>query len=104
MTISDKEIAMMNLLVANYAFNEDGSIAIDPKYKEKQGIKEVKWEMKDAENIVITYYWTTEKQETQNFTNDYEKLEYKIDVISEKELTLNMSDMFIVNLIIKSKK
>lgn len=100
--MADKEVGMINLLVANYTFNTDGSIVLDPKYIEKQGVKEAKWEMNAAGNLVITYFWTPEKQKEAGFTNNYEKMEYKIDVISDKELTISIMDMFVVNLITKN--
>lgn len=102
--VSDKEVAMVNLLIANYTFNEDESITLDPNYMEKQGVKSAKWEINSSGNLEITYYWTAEKQKLSGYTNDYEKLEYKIDKISEQELLLNMSEMFIINLIVKTKK
>ena len=101
MRVADKEVGMINLLVANYTFNKDGSITLDPKYMEKQGVKEARWELNDSENLVISYFWTPEKQKEDGLTNNYEKMEYKIDIISDKELSLNMSDMFIVKLVAK---
>lgn len=102
MRVADKEVGMINLLVANYTFNTDGTITLDEKYIEKQGVKEAKWELNTSGNLVITYYWTPEKQKAAGFTNNYEKMEYTIDRISDKELSLNMSDIFIVNLITKN--
>jgi hypothetical protein len=104
MSVADKEVGMINLLVANYTFNKDGSITLDPRYIEKQGVKEARWKLNDSGNLVISYFWSPEKQKEAGFTNSYEEMEYKIDVISDKELSLNMSDMFIVNLVTKTKK
>jgi hypothetical protein len=104
MHIAEQELGLLHLFIANYTFNMDGSISLDPKYIEKQGVKSAKWEITDSGKLAITYYWTPEKQKEGGYSNDFEKIEYKIDVISDKELTLNMSDMFIVNLIVKTKK
>ena len=101
MRFSDREVTMVNWLIANYSFNKDGSIALDPRYMQEQGVKEAKWKMTDSLNIEITYFWTVEKQKKAGYTNGYEKLDYRIDMISEKELSLNMQNMFIVNLVIK---
>src|SRR5690554_1600510 len=104
MHIADQEVHLVKVLIANYSFNVDGSITLDPTYIEKQGVQSAKWEVMDTENIVITYYWTAKKQEKEGLTNDYEKLEYKIDVISKDQLILNWNDMFIVKLIVPPKK
>ena len=101
MRFSDREVTMVNWLVTNYSFNKDGSITLDSRYMQDQGVKEAKWKMLDSLNMEITYFWTVEKQKTAGYTNGYEKLDYRIDIISEKVLSLNMQNMFIVNLVIK---
>jgi len=99
MRISERETAMMNLLVANYTFNENGSITLDSKYMEKQGVKSARWKMDDLNILSITFFWTAEKQKKEGYTNDYEKIEFKVKISSMKELRLNLQDMFIVNLV-----
>ena len=99
MRISERETAMMNLLVANYTFNEDGSITLDPKYMEKQGVKSARWKIDDANVLSVTFFWTAEKQQKAGYTNDYEKIDFKVKISSTKKLRLNLQDMFIVNLV-----
>lgn len=97
--ISERETAMMNLLVANYTFNENGSIALDSKYKEKQGVKSASWKMDELNTLTITFFWTVEKQKKADYTNDYEKIEFNVKISSTKKLSLNLQDMFFVNLV-----
>ena len=99
--IADQEINLMKLFIANYTFNKDGSITLSPKYIETIGIKEAKWEIDEYSRLVVTYFFTEDSKANAGNTNNYEKFKYKIDTISDKELTINMQDMFIVNL--KSK-
>ncbi len=101
MRISEREIDLMNLIIANYIFHEDGSIILDPKYMEKQGVKKATWAKDDSTSITITYFWTAEKQKAKGYTNDYEKITYTIQVVPNQKLSLNLQDMFIVNLIHK---
>ena len=99
--VSGKLTGVFKLLIANYTFNADGSITLDPKYMEEQGVKNATWMLTDEGKLKITYFWTAEKQEAAGYTNDYEKVRYKIDFISNNELTISLSDMFIVNLVTK---
>ena len=99
--LSKKTVDIMELMVVNYKLNSDGSVTLDADYMEKQGIKEAKWELSDNNALVISYFWTPEKQETAGFTNSYEKIEFKIDKISDKELVLSLYDMVIVTLVSK---
>ena len=101
MHIADQEINLMKLFIANYTFNKDGSITLSPKYNETIGVKEAKWEIDEYNRLVITYFFTEDSKANAGNTNNSEKFKYKIDTISDKELTINMQDMFIVNL--KSK-
>jgi len=103
--IAAQETNIIKLMIANYTFNIDGSIALDPKYIEKQGVKEAKWNLSDSGKLTIVYFWTPEKMKEFGLpeSQNKEELDYKVNLIPGKELTLNMSDMFIVNLISKSK-
>lgn len=101
MRFSERETAMVNWLVANYTFKKDGGVILDKSYVKEQGVRAAKWRMTASGHLEIIYYWTEEKQKTEGLTNDYEKLEFKINFTSEKELTLNIGDMFIVELIVQ---
>lgn len=83
-----------------------GSITLDPKYIEKQGVKEAKWKLSDAGKLTIIYFWTAEKMKAEGVSASENKVEldYKVNITPNKELTLNMLDVFIVNLIRKIKK
>lgn len=106
MHIADQEVNIIKLLIANYTFNKGGSITLDPKYIEKQGVKEANWKLSDSGKLTITYFWTAEKMKKNDIPASENKVEldYKVILTPGKELTLSMHDMFIVNLIRKTKK
>ena len=101
MHIADQETNLMKLFIANYKFNKDGSIILSSKYIEKIGIKKADWELDESGKLVITYFFTEDSKANEGNTNNYEKFKYDIETISDEELTINMQDMFIINL--KSK-
>ncbi len=104
--IAKQELNIIKLLIANYTFNKDGSITLDSKYIEKQGVKKASWKLSDDGKLTITYFWTLEKMKEFEIPESENKVEldYKVNIIQGKELTLSMRDMFIVNLIVKTKK
>ena len=104
--IAAQETNIIKLLIANYTFNKDGSITLDPKYIEKQGVKDASWQLSDEGKLTITYFWTSEKMKAEGISENENKVEmdYKVSITPNKELTLNWQDMFIVNLIRKTKK
>lgn len=104
--IAAQETNIIKLLIANYTFNKDGSITLDLKYIEKQGVKEASWKLGEDGKLTITYFWTAEKMKENSIPANENSVElaYKLSITPNKELTLNMHDMFIVNLIRKTKK
>lgn len=104
--IAKQELNIIKLLIANYTFNKGGSIVLDPKYIEKQGVKKASWKLGDDGKLTITYFWTPEKMKEFEIPESENKVEldYKINIVQGKELNLNMQDMFLVNLVVKSKK
>ncbi len=97
--IAEQEINIMHLLVCNYTFNSDGSIVLDPKYMEKQRVEKADWKLTDTGNLAITYFWNEEKIKKDKLSSSSETMEYTITITASKELSLNLQDMFIVNLV-----
>jgi len=97
--IAEQEINIMHLLVCNYTFNSDGSIVLDPKYMEKQRVEKAEWKLTDTGDLAITYFWNEEKIKKDKLSSSSETMEYTITITASKELSLNLQDMFIVNLV-----
>jgi len=100
MRIGERELAMISLLVSNYNFISDGNIIVDEKYKEKQGVDKVKWELSESKGLKITYVLTTEKQKEKGYSQAAQELVFSIVTLSNKELIINTNG-FILNLIKK---
>jgi len=98
--IAAQETNIIKLLIANYTFNNDGSITLDPKYIEKQGVKEAKWKFSDTGKLTITYFWSPEKMKENDIPASESKVEmdYKVTITPGEELTLNWQGVFIINL------
>ena len=99
-TLEEQEINIMKLCVANYGFKTDGSIVLNEKYMTGLGITKATWKLNsDITEIEITYHFSEDSSINKGNTNNYEKFPWKIDAVSDQELTINLWDMFIVKLL-----
>ncbi|MFT6922105.1 MAG: hypothetical protein ACJA1C_001107 [Crocinitomicaceae bacterium] len=96
--IAEQEMNLIKLSIANYSFNVEGSVKFPPEYIELLGLKEAKWNTTDSKELAITYYFNEDSEFNAGNTNTSETFTYEVIEISNKELTIDMQGMFIINL------
>ncbi len=89
-----KEISLTKMCMANYNFNQDGSMVLSEKYMESNGVNSAGWEL-EGSTINITYNFN---EDTPGHTNKSETLPWSILSVSKETLIIDLMGMFKVNL------
>jgi len=90
----DKEIGFMRICMANYNFNQDGSMSLSERYMKNNGANSASWVL-EGETINITYNFN---EDTPGHTNKSETLPWTIVSVSEDTLTIDLMGLFTVKL------
>lgn len=86
-----QETNLMRLSMANYAFNEDGSVALAEEYTKKTGITKATWKVNaDQTGLDITYHFSEES------AKNPETLPWKVENVTATDLSLKLQKMIVV--------
>jgi len=98
-TLGEKEAGLMRICMANYTFNEDGSIVLTEEYITKTGITKATWKLNaDQTGIDITYFFTIDAELYPSNKNASETFPWKAESVTATDLTLMLHRMFMVKL------
>ncbi|MBK6520829.1 MAG: hypothetical protein KBG47_01965 [Bacteroidia bacterium] len=98
-TLGEKEAGLMRICMANYTFNEDGSVVLSEEYITKTGVNKTTWKLNaDQTGIDITYYFTIDPVQYPANKNEKETFPWKIESVTATDLSLIMHRMFMVKL------
>ena len=86
-----QETNLMRLSMANYTFNEDGSVVLAEEYTKKTGIVKATWKLNaDQTGLDITYYFSEES------AKNPETLPWKVENVTATDLSLKLQKIFVV--------
>ena len=90
-TLGEKEAGLMRICMANYTFNEDGSIVLSDEYITKTGVNKATWKLNaDQTGIDITYYFTIDASLYPANKNSTETFPWKIESVTNTDLSLKL--------------